>query len=184
MSGVTCSAPLWAPSGNTQSPSWRSCSADIPNSAPTHRDATSSTAMAHTSEPFWSSWGPSSCPLRTSRRSSSFHLRNRSYWSRSWRVFKPNACVCAGPQGGGPLQHSTADQTFGGDSSAVWRAGGKAAVHLQSPTLQRKHRGELHLRQCFQNISVYEGIQLLVVGFYSWVKEGKSGLFPQVGTVS
>lgn len=75
---------------------------------------------------------------------SSCHLRNRRDPSACWRVC---VCVSAGPQGGVVLQHQTADQTSGGNSSAVWRAGGTAAVSLQSPSLQRKHRGQKHSQQ-------------------------------------
>lgn len=55
-----------------------------------------------------------------------------------------NQCVCAGPQGSSVLQHQATDQTFGGNAPAFWWTGGKAAVPLQSPALQRKHWGQPH----------------------------------------
>lgn len=68
MSAVTCSAPLWARSENTPTPSWRRCSLVRPNYAGTRRGAASLTVMVHTLEPCWSFWDQNNCPLRTSRR--------------------------------------------------------------------------------------------------------------------
>lgn len=74
MLAVTCSAPLWARSGNIPTPSWRRCLLVSPNYAQTHRDAASLTAMVPTLEPSWSSWDQSNCPPRTSKRFQSCSL--------------------------------------------------------------------------------------------------------------
>lgn len=48
--------------------------------------------------------------------------------SHSFARLRRFLVFCAGPCGGGVLQHQTTDQAFGRNPAAFWRAGGKTAV--------------------------------------------------------